>query len=216
VAVSILPSLGVLNITFTLTTPAAADLEQLEREVRSHLARGFGEHLVSLDGTSLPEAVGGRLLARNWSLAVAESCTGGRLGQRIVSAPGASRYFRGGVTAYANDLKVRLLGVPPDLLERCGAVSEPVARAMARGARERLGADCPLALTGIAGPGGATESKPVGLVVAAAVTPEREEVRTIHYPLDRESVMALASNTALYLLWQALSAPHPGTRRSDD
>ena len=216
VAVSILPSLGVLNITFTLTAAAVEELDDLEKEVRAHLAHGLAEHLVSLDGTSLPEAVGGRLLARGLSLAVAESCSGGRLAQRIVSVPGASRYFRGGIVAYSNEAKVRLLGVPPDLIERCGAVSEPVALAMMRGARERLDAACALSITGIAGPGGATPTKPVGLVFLAVGVPGHEAVRSIHYPLDRESVAALASHTALYQLWQALGLPPHGASRKDD
>ncbi len=213
VAVSILPSLGVLNITFTLTAADPAELDATEKQVRAHLAHGLGEHLVSLDGTSLPEAVGGRLLARGLSLAVAESCTGGRLGQRIVSVPGASRYFRGGIIAYSNEAKIRLLGVTPDLIERYGAVSEPVALAMMRGARERLDAACALSVTGIAGPGGATPTKPVGLVFLAVGTPDHEEVRSIHYPLDRESVTALASHSALFLLWQALGRPPREARR---
>jgi nicotinamide-nucleotide amidase len=216
VAVSILPSLGVLHITFTLTSADPAELDALEKEARSHLARGLGEHLGSLDGTGLPEAAGGRLLARGLTLAVAESCSGGRLAQRIVSVPGASRYFRGGIVAYANEAKVRLLGVPAALLERHGAVSEEVALAMARGAQERFGADCALSITGIAGPGGATPAKPVGLVVLAAATPGQAEVRSIHFPLDRDSIAALAANTALYMLWQALGRPPHGARRPHD
>jgi nicotinamide-nucleotide amidase len=215
VAVSILPSLGVLNITFTLTAAAPHELDALEKEVRSHLAHGLGEHLVSLEGTGLPEAVGGRLLARGLSLAVAESCSGGRLAHRIVSVPGASRYFRGGIVAYANDAKVRLLGVAPELIERYGAVSEPVALAMMRGARARFEAGCALSITGIAGPGGATPAKPVGLVFLAAGTPGHEEVRSFHYPLDRESITALASHAALYMLWQALGPARRGTPRRE-
>ncbi len=209
-SVSILPSLGVLNITFTLTSPPIEDLERVEREVRGALVDGLSDHLVSLEGTSLPEAVGGGLLARGWSLAVAESCTGGRIGQRIVSVPGASRYFRGGIVAYGNEAKVRLLGVPPETLGLHGAVSEPAALAMMRGARERLGADCAIAVTGIAGPGGATETKPVGLVFLAAGTPDGEVVRSIHYPLDRESVTALATNASLFLLLQCLRGGERG------
>jgi nicotinamide-nucleotide amidase len=216
VAVSILPSLGVLNITFTLTSSDPLELDALEKEVRSHLARGLAEYLVSLDGTSLPEAVGARLLGRGFSLAVAESCSGGRLAQRVVSVPGASRYFRGGIVAYSNDSKARLLGVPPELLERHGAVSAECALAMMRGARERFDADCALAITGIAGPGGATPAKPVGLVVLAAGVPGREEVRSIHYPLDRDSVAALASHTALFMLWRALEPSPQGASGADD
>jgi nicotinamide-nucleotide amidase len=103
--------------------------------------------------------------------------------------------------------------VAPDLIERYGAVSEPVALAMMRGARERLDAACALSVTGIAGPGGATPTKPVGLVFLAVGTPDHEEVRSIHYPLDRESITTLAAHSALYLLWQALGRPPREARR---
>lgn len=116
--------------------------------------------------------IGELLGARGLTLALAESCTGGLLGHWITNVPGSSAYFVGGVTAYAAAVKVSLLGVPGDLLARHGAVSEATALAMARGARCALGADVGLAVTGVAGPGGGTDEKPVGLVFIALADAE--------------------------------------------
>ena len=207
VDVSILPVLGVLRVTLTLTDPPSGPPDVLEGEVRQHLAAGFVGHLVSLDGVSLEQRLGELLLARGWTLATAESCSGGRAAHKIVSVPGASRYFLGGVEAYSNGAKRDLLGVPDSLIERVGAVSEEVALAMARGARRRFGASCAIAITGIAGPDGGTPDKPVGLVHVAAATPESEKARRIQFPLDRVSVMELSANYALYTLWQILGGP---------
>jgi nicotinamide-nucleotide amidase len=207
VAVSILPVLGVLRITLTLTDPPAGALRPLEDDARRRLAEGLAGHLVSLDGISLERRIGELLLDRGWTLAAAESCSGGRAASKIVSVPGASRYFLGGVEAYSNEAKQDLLGVPSDLIARHGAVSEEAALAMARGARRRFRASCAIAITGIAGPDGGTPQKPVGLVHVAAATPDAEKARRIHFPLDRVSVMELSANYALYTLWQLLGGP---------
>lgn len=201
VAVSILPHLGVLEITLTLDGGSEEELSLREGEVREALAGGYGRHLVSLDGVSLEEALGRALLERGWTVAVAESLTAGTVAQKIVSVPGASRYFLGGLSAYANEAKVRLLGVPPSTLERFGAVSEETVRAMVRGARARFGAACAVATTGVAGPTGGTEEKPPGTFWVAAATPEGEWARRLYLPLDRASVMEFAAHTALFDLW---------------
>ena len=206
IEVSILPALGVLKIGFTFTSPPLEDLEAAEAEVRGALALGLNKHLVSLAGVSLEQSVGDSLLDRGWTLATAESCTGGLLSQRVVSVPGASRYYLGGITAYDNGAKERLLGVPSGILERHGAVSEETARAMVRGARARFNAACALSTTGIAGPDGGTPDKPVGTVWIACGTPEGEWARKISFPLDRLSVMEMSANTALFLLWSKVRA----------
>ena len=121
--------------------------------------------------TSLAMALGAMLKSRGWSLALAESCTGGALGGAVISAPGSSEYFLGGLTAYSNTAKIELLGVPNALIETHGSVSEPVALALAEGVRKRFGAEAAIATTGIAGPGGGSDEKPVGLVYTAVVTP---------------------------------------------
>ncbi len=204
VDVSILPSLGVLRIGFRLTRPPVADLDAAEAEVRAALAAGLGGHLVSADGVSLEESLGRVLLERGWTLATAESCTGGLLGHKVTSVAGASRYYLGGVVAYDNGAKRSLLGVPARVLDAHGAVSEETARAMARGARARFGASCALATTGIAGPSGGSLEKPVGTVWIACGTPEGEWARRIFFPLDRASTMELSANTALFMLWRHL------------
>jgi nicotinamide-nucleotide amidase len=142
--------------------------------------------LVYAEGETTLEAVVGELLGRaGKTLAVAESCTGGLLAERISAVPGASGWFRGGVVAYANEAKSSLLGVPETVLREHGAVSEPVARAMAEGARARFAADLAVATTGIAGPTGGSAEKPVGLVFVALARAEGTEVQEFLFPFDR-------------------------------
>ena len=140
----------------------------------------------------------GRLLReRGMTLAVAESCTGGALGDAITNVAGSSDYFLGGVIAYGNATKEELLGVPHELLARHGAVSAPVALAMAEGARRLLRADLALAVTGIAGPGGGTPDKPVGLVYIALATSEGAEWRRYVWSKSRIENKHLSVQTAL-------------------
>jgi nicotinamide-nucleotide amidase len=141
--------------------------------------------------------VGALLAARGLRLATAESCTGGLVGARLTSVPGSSRYYRGGVVAYSDEAKQELLGVSADLLRRHGAVSAEVARAMAEGARRRLGADLAVATTGISGPGGGTPEKPVGLVFVGFASAEGSEAQELLFPLDRERHRALTAQVAL-------------------
>jgi nicotinamide-nucleotide amidase len=142
--------------------------------------------LVYAEGETTLEAVVGDLLRRaGKTLAVAESCTGGLLAERISAVPGASAWFRGGVVAYADAAKASLLGVPEATLREHGAVSEPVARAMAEGARERFVADLGVATTGIAGPSGGSAEKPVGLVFVALARADATEVQEFLFPFDR-------------------------------
>ncbi len=202
--VSILPSLGVLRIGLAFTSPPVRDLEAAEREAREALAAGLGRHLVSLDGVSLEQRLGEHLLEERWTLATAESCTGGLLGHKIVSVAGASRYYMGGIVAYDNGAKTGALGVPTRVLEDHGAVSEETARAMVRGARARFSASCALATTGVAGPSGGTTEKPVGTVWIACGTPEGEWASKIFFPLDRASTMEFSANSALFMLWTHL------------
>jgi nicotinamide-nucleotide amidase len=137
------------------------------------------------------------LRERGLSLAVAESCTGGLLSELVTSVPGASECFPGGVVAYANAAKQRFLGVPEALLREHGAVSDPVARAMAEGVRERFGADFGLATTGISGPGGGTPEKPVGLVHIALARAEGTHAEHFVFPLDRQRHRQLTAQAGL-------------------
>ena len=150
------------------------------------------------------QAVLEALGARNLTLAVAEGDTGGLLLQALTAAPGSSAVVRGGVVAYHDDLKRGLLGVPLEVLQRHGSVSAEVAEAMARGVRRLAGADLGLAATGIAGPGGATELKPVGLAFVAAVSAERSLVGAHHWQGDRQSNRAASAAAALQLALELL------------
>ena len=160
------------------------------RERLGVLVYGEGEQ-------TLEDAVGALLRRRGRTVAVAESCSGGLLAQRFTSVPGASDYFVGGVVAYANETKTALLGVPEDLLEEHGAVSEPVARAMAEAVRERLVADFGLSTTGISGPSGGSEAKPVGLVCVALAHAEGTEAGEFVFSFDRERHRQITSSVCL-------------------
>ena len=151
---------------------------------------------------SLLQALG----ARNLTLAVAEGDTGGLVLQALTAVPGSSRVVRGGVVAYHDDLKREVLGVPVELVQRHGAVSAEVAEAMARGVRALAGADVGVAATGIAGPGGATEAKPVGLAFVAAVSAERALVRAHQWQGDREANRQASAEAALRLALELLEA----------
>jgi len=144
--------------------------------------------------------------ARGASLATAESCTGGIVGARLTEIPGSSDVYLGGVVCYSNELKTALLGVDPSLIQAHGAVSEPVAVAMAAGATERLGADAAVSVTGIAGPAGGSEAKPVGTIWIGLAVDGRVEARHILLPGDRHDIRARAAQMALFFLLRRLRA----------
>ena len=161
----------------------------------------LGPHIVSRDQRSLEKVIVDRLTERGETLALAESCTGGFLAHRVTNVPGASAVFLAGFVTYANEAKERALSVDPALIRAHGAVSEEVARAMAEGARRLARADYALATTGIAGPGGGTEQKPVGTVFIALASPEKPTLVERHrFAHDRETFKNLTAQTALDLL----------------
>jgi nicotinamide-nucleotide amidase len=177
---------------------AEARLEKTEAEAR----RRLGALVFGRDEETLADAVGALLHACGTTLATAESCTGGLIGKLLTDTPGSSAYFKGAVVAYANEAKVELLGVDPAALRQHGAVSPEVAEQMACGARRRLGADFALSATGIAGPGGGTAAKPVGLVYIGLADGAGVQARELRYGADapREAIRLRAANTALNLL----------------
>jgi nicotinamide-nucleotide amidase len=154
----------------------------------------------STDGRTIDEIVADLLRSRGATVATAESCTGGLLGGRLTELPGSSDYVLGGALVYADAAKREMLGVAADLLQVHGAVSEPVARAMAEGVRDRLGATFALSVTGVAGPGGATPDKPVGLVFVGCAGPGETVVTRHEFPGDRPTVRAWSVVGALHLL----------------
>jgi nicotinamide-nucleotide amidase len=169
------------------------------------LAAPLEQYLFARDERPVEELVLSLCRARGWKLAAAESCTGGLLGARVTSVPGSSDVFVGAVVAYADEVKARELGVKEDVLAAYGAVSAEVAAAMAAGARERLRADVALSVTGIAGPGGGTPEKPVGLVYLHAETPEASEGIEFNFPGDRESIRQRSTVAVLHLARRLLS-----------
>jgi nicotinamide-nucleotide amidase len=182
---------------------AAALLAPLEAELR----RRSGQSCYGIDGDSLASVVIEKLRQRGETLAVAESCSGGGLGAALTAVPGASDVFLGGVIAYANAVKQGLLGVDPLDLERWGAVSDPVAEAMALGARRVTGSDWALAITGVAGPGGGSDQKPVGLVHIAVAGPAscRSEAVRFGSSRPRAWIQALSVGEALNRLRLSLT-----------
>jgi len=170
-------------------------------EVEPGILQAMGTHVFSTKGEALEEWIVRRLAERNLRLATAESCSGGLLAHRITNIPGASEVFVRGYVPYANEAKVADLGVPAAVIESHGAVSEPVAIALAEGALKNSGADFALALTGIAGPGGGSPEKPVGLVFIALARREKPTVcKEFRYARDRETFKQLATQAALDLL----------------
>jgi nicotinamide-nucleotide amidase len=163
------------------------------------------ETLFSEDGRTIDEQLADILRERSLTIATAESCTGGLLAARLTERPGSSEYVRGAIVAYSNDVKIALAGVPAELIEVHGAVSQEVAEALAEGARERLGADIGVGITGIAGPGGGTEEKPVGLVwLSVARSDAPLLTRSISLPGGRADIRDRATTVALHLVRRSL------------
>ena len=170
-------------------------------EVEPKVIEALGRHLVSTRGDQIEEVVVKRLTDLRKTLALAESCTGGLLANRITNVPGASLVLLGGFVTYSNDSKISCAGVPQDLIAAHGAVSKPVAQAMAAGAAEKTGADFGIGITGIAGPTGGTPEKPAGTVfIAVSERGAETECRKEFFPTDRETFKQLASQAALDML----------------
>jgi nicotinamide-nucleotide amidase len=174
-------------------------------ELEARLLPPLEQWLFARDERPIADVVLSLCRAHGLTLATAESCTGGLVAARLTDVPGSSDVFLGGVVAYADALKRAELGVPADVLERHGAVSAEAAAAMSRGARERLGADVAVSVTGIAGPDGGTPEKPVGLVHFHAAGPDGERALQLEVPGDRETVRRRATATALHLVRRLLT-----------
>lgn len=195
---------GEVHLRLGAKAPSLEEAEALLQPVEAEIRRRLGRFIYGVDSTTLEESVLRLLIDRGLTLACAESCTGGLLGSRLTAISGSSAAFLGGVISYANAAKQDLLGVPAELLERHGAVSAEVAGAMARGARERLGADLAVSITGIAGPEGGTESKPVGLVYIGLATAQGVETTENHFIGIREDVRRRSTQVALQMIREKL------------
>jgi nicotinamide-nucleotide amidase len=190
---------GVIRVTIQATgADAAGRADEAEAVVRERMGD------LVLARPTLAGAVGALLAERGATLATAESCTGGSIGRLLTDVPGISEHYLGGIVAYANAVKEKFLAVPAATLETFGAVSEETARAMAEGARTAFGTDWAVSVTGIAGPGGGTAEKPVGLVWFAVAGPDGTTALTRTIPGERDSVRRFAANIALNLLRRRL------------
>ncbi len=206
---TVAPYAGMGQVRLRISARAAteAEADKLIAPVATEIQQIAGENYFGDDEDTLASVVGRLLLAKGQTLAVAESCTGGGLGQLLTATPGSSSYFMGGIISYANEVKVNLLSVDPADLATEGAVSEVVARQMAAGVKAKLGTDWGVSITGVAGPGGGTEAKPVGLVYIGIADPEGR-VEGIKYQLgiqqERDLIRQMSASQSLDLLRRRL------------
>lgn len=199
-----LPGLEGVDLRLTSWGADASESDARLATAAAELRRRAGEHAYGEGEETLADIVVGLLRSAGRTIGVAESCTGGLLGGRLTDVAGSSDVFRGGIIAYDNEVKVRELDVPEELLRLHGAVSDPVAVAMAEGVRRRLSLDVGVGITGIAGPGGATPDKPVGTVCIAVAGLEAVHCRRTIFPGSRPEVRARAVQAALFMVRQRL------------
>ncbi len=209
VTTTILASLGTVELHLSCRGGDDAVLAGRLDRAMAQLVEALGADVVNQDGGALEQTVGALLVARGWRVALAESCTGGLVTTRLTDVPGSSAYVDRAVVSYSNAAKRDALDVPESLLVAHGAVSEPVAAAMAEGVRARAGVDLAVAVTGIAGPGGGSVEKPVGLVCFAVAGARGTEVRTSRFTGDRAVIRSLAATTALDLMRRYILASGP-------
>jgi competence/damage-inducible protein CinA-like protein len=200
IATTILASLGQIELHLTASASNAAEAHAALDAAVAALSEALGASVYSSDGRPLEMVVGELLVARGLTVAVAESCSGGLLASRITDVSGSSRYFHMGVICYSNEAKTELAGVPQVLLREHGAVSEPVARAMAEGIAARAGTNVGIGITGIAGPGGGTPEKPVGTVVVSVTVNGDTQARTLKLFGGREMIKFQSAQAALNML----------------
>ncbi len=191
---------------FEIHVDLVADPSAEERllVLEAGLEERLGRFLYSADGRTVEEIVLDRCRERGLMLATAESCTGGLVAARLTSVPGSTDVIVGGTVAYSNEVKIQQLGVPAALIDEHGAVSAEVAEAMADGARERFGVDVTVSVTGVAGPGGGSEDKPVGLIYFHAVTPDGSKGGSFSFPGDRDAIRRRAVVGSLHLVRRLL------------
>jgi nicotinamide-nucleotide amidase len=198
---TILAHLGLVDLDIFVTGKTQREAHGTVRTLVKRIRHKIGDSFYGMDADyPLEKVVGDRFRRARATLAVAESCTGGMLAAKLTDVPGSSDYFVGGVVSYANRAKAGVLRVSPKLLARHGAVSEPVARAMAQGVRQALGTTWGLAITGIAGPAGGTPKKPVGLVHLALAGPKSTHAHFYQFRGTRDAIRQRAVIAALDLL----------------
>jgi nicotinamide-nucleotide amidase len=204
IAATILAALGQVELHLSARAATREVADEALARAAAQVEAALGLDVLSTDGRPLEQVVGDLLVARGWRIAVAESCTGGLVTSRLTDIPGSSRYVDRSVVTYSNASKTELLGVPAALLEEHGAVSEPVAQAMAHGVRTSARVDVGVGVTGVAGPGGGSEEKPVGTVCVAVSTAEHSRARSVRFIGEREQVKFQASQAALDMVRRLL------------
>ncbi|RSK41208.1 competence/damage-inducible protein A [Hymenobacter perfusus] len=195
-----LPSLGGVRLRLTGHDDGQPDLRARMEALLPELRTLLGDHIFAVGEINLETAVGTLLAERGLTVGTAESCTGGLLAHRLTSVPGSSRYYQGSIIAYSNDIKMQELGVKPETLAAHGAVSEAAVAEMAEGLRRRLGVDVALATSGIAGPDGGTDAKPVGTICIAYADARRTVTRQISFNRGRQLNLEYTTTAALNLL----------------
>ncbi len=195
---------GVITLHVVADAKTKQQAEQLAQKDIEHLKSLLGDLVFGIDDQTLPEVVGGLLAQKHKTIAVAESCTGGLVAKLLTDIPGSSAYFTHGWITYSNNAKTEQLGVPPQLIEKNGAVSEQVASAMAMAARQKALSDFAIAITGIAGPAGGTEQKPVGLVYISVSSDNNCQTKRFLFSHTRDIIRHRAALTALNMLRLAL------------
>ena len=201
---TILAGAGEIQLHLRTRADSAETAQQRVDELVTKIEEELGDFVYSDNGDSLEQIVSYYLQMRNATIAVAESCTGGLVAQRLTSIGGSSRSFIGGAVVYSNSLKVQFADVPQDLIDVYGAVSEPVAQALAEGIRKRCETTVGIGVTGVAGPTGGTAEKPVGLVFHALATENGTEVVKRNFPGDRHRIRWFASQQALDMVRRKL------------
>ena len=200
IATTILAKMGQIELHLTADAPSADEGETALELAVGELVAVLGPSVYSTDGRGLEAVLGDLLVAKGMTIAVAESCSGGLLASRMTDVPGSSAYFERGVVCYSNRAKIEWIGVPEALITAHGAVSEPVAEAMAAGVRDLAASSVGIGITGIAGPGGGTPEKPVGTVAIAVVTPSARSVRTFQFVGPRDMVKFQSTQAAMNML----------------
>lgn len=200
ISTTILAVMGQIELHLTASAESREAADAVLDSAVDALRVALGPSVYSVDGRPLEAVIGDLLRARGLTIAVAESCSGGLLASRITDVPGSSAYFERGAVCYSNRAKIEWVDVPEALIEAHGAVSEPVAQAMAAGIRARAGSRVGIGVTGIAGPGGGTPEKPVGTVAIAVVTPGQEQVRTFRFLGGRDLIKFQSAQAAMDML----------------
>ncbi len=204
-ATTVLSKPGQVDIRLTARAKTSAEAEAILAEVADEIDKTLGDYIFTRDEQTLEEVVGMYLVMKGATVAVAESCTGGMLAERLTSVPGSSQFFQSGIVVYSNESKIDLAGIPPLVLEMQGAVSKEVAIGLAESVREKIGTTIGIGITGIAGPTGGSEEKPVGTVHIAVAGPLDTNHRQFVFPGSRDKVRWQSSQAALDMVRRHLA-----------